>query len=283
MTSLDELGQRKEEKRQLKFKIYRYAGEGRGSYSSYNIDVKNGMTLLDGLLKIKEENDPTLTFRYSCRMGICGSCGVVANGKEKLACKTQLSDYKKEVEIRPLNNLAVIRDLVVEFGPLLDKNRKVKPYLVRKDIDDNLNREFRQTPDELNEYLNFSNCIMCGLCYSACPTNATDILYLGPQALTKAYRFIADSRDSGHLERVRIVDDEHGLWNCHFAGSCSDVCPKGVDPAFAIQQLKALALRKGSQLKNDAITASGKGERFSCCLISAIYMSAKDLQNCEYS
>jgi len=250
LTSLDELGQRKEEKRQLKFKIYRYAGEGRGSYSSYNIDVKNGMTLLDGLLKIKEENDPTLTFRYSCRMGICGSCGVVANGKEKLACKTQLSDYKKEVEIRPLNNLAVIRDLVVEFGPLLDKNRKVKPYLVRKDIDDNLNREFRQTPDELNEYLNFSNCIMCGLCYSACPTNATDILYLGPQALTKAYRFIADSRDSGHLERVRIVDDEHGLWNCHFAGSCSDVCPKGVDPAFAIQQLKALALRKGSQLKN---------------------------------
>jgi Succinate dehydrogenase/fumarate reductase, Fe-S protein subunit len=91
---------------------------------------------------------------------------------------------------------------------------------------------------------------MCGLCYSACPTNATDLLYLGPQALTRAYRFIADSRDSGHIDRIMIVDRDHGVWNCHFAGSCSDVCPKGVDPAFAIQQLKALALLKGSQLKN---------------------------------
>jgi succinate dehydrogenase subunit B (EC 1.3.5.1) len=236
--------------RKLKFRVFRFNGEGKGSYSSYTLDVKNGMTLLDALLKIKENYDPSLTFRYSCRMGICGSCGVLANGKEKLACKTQLSDYEKEVEIRPLNNMPIIRDLVVEFKPFLDKNKLVKPYIVRKDVDENLNREFKQTPDELNEYLNFSNCIMCGLCYSACPTNATDLLYLGPQALTRAYRFIADSRDSGHIGRIMIVDRDHGVWNCHFAGSCSDVCPKGVDPAFAIQQLKALALLKGSQLKN---------------------------------
>jgi Succinate dehydrogenase/fumarate reductase, Fe-S protein subunit len=107
--------------RKLKFRVFRFNGEGKGSYSSYTLDVKNGMTLLDALLKIKENYDPSLTFRYSCRMGICGSCGVLANGKEKLACKTQLSDYEKEVEIRPLNNMPIIRDLVVEFKPFLDK------------------------------------------------------------------------------------------------------------------------------------------------------------------
>ncbi|MEM0118458.1 MAG: succinate dehydrogenase/fumarate reductase iron-sulfur subunit [Conexivisphaerales archaeon] len=233
----------------LKIKVFRYSEDGEESYSSYEVKVRNGMTLLDGLLHIKEKLDPTLTFRYSCRMGICGSCGVVANGKEKLSCKTQLIDYDQQVEVRPLNNLPVIKDLVVEFKPITDKNRSIKPYLIRDDIDKNLNREFRQSPDELNNYLSFANCIMCGLCYSACPTNATDELYLGPQALAKAYRYIADSRDSGAKERMEIINEDHGVWSCHFAGSCSDVCPKGVDPAFAIQQLKALALFRSSALK----------------------------------
>ncbi len=242
----------------VKLRVFRYKNLPKDdtsapstSFDTFQVPISNGTTLLDALIYVKEKLDPTLTFRYSCRMGICGSCGVNANGKEKLACKTQVKDLGENIEVRPLNNLSLIRDLTVDFKPFIEKNVKVKPYLVRNDVDvdGGFNREFRQTPDELNQYLMFANCLMCGLCYSACPTNATDELYLGPKALARAYRYIADSRDGGQLERIEIVDQEHAAWSCHFAGSCSDVCPKGVDPAFAIQQLKALALRKQGLLK----------------------------------
>ena len=214
----------------VKLRVFRYKNLPKDdtsapstSFDTFQVPISNGTTLLDALIYVKE----------------------------KLACKTQVKDLGENIEVRPLNNLSLIRDLTVDFKPFIEKNVKVKPYLVRNDVDvdGGFNREFRQTPDELNQYLMFANCLMCGLCYSACPTNATDELYLGPQALARAYRYIADSRDGGQLERIEIVDQEHAAWSCHFAGSCSDVCPKGVDPAFAIQQLKALALRKQGLLK----------------------------------
>ncbi|MEM0118694.1 MAG: succinate dehydrogenase iron-sulfur subunit [Conexivisphaerales archaeon] len=232
-------------------KVFRYDSSSikKAKFDTFIVPVKKGMTLLESLLYIKERLDPSFTFRYSCRMGICGSCGLVVNGKEKLACKTQMETLGKSIEVRPLNNMPLIRDLVVDFSSFLEKHKKVKPYIIREDVDKNPDREFKQLPEEVNNYLIFADCTKCGLCYSACPTNATDELYLGPQALTQAYRFIADSRDDGQMVRMNIVDTNHGIWNCHFAGSCTDVCPKGVDPAFAIQQLKTLAIRKSGFLK----------------------------------
>ncbi len=229
------------------FRIFRYnpSKSEEITFSSYDVPIARGMTVLEALLYIKEELDPTVTFMYSCRMGICGACGLLLNGRESLACMTQVEKFgKNSLEIRPLNNMPVMRDLVTDFQPFLQNNIRIKPYIMRDDVDKNLDRELKQSAKELNEYLIFADCIKCGLCCSACPTNATDMLYLGPQALTQAYRFIADSRDKGQRERMEIIDQRHGLWNCHFAGTCSDVCPKGVDPAFAIQQLKALAIWK---------------------------------------
>lgn len=233
------------------FRIFRYnpSKSKEVTFTPYDVPIAKGMTILEALLYIKEKLDSTVTFMYSCRMGICGACGMVVNGREKLACMTQVDKFGKNcIEIRPLNNMPVIRDLVADFHPFLQNNIQIKPYIMGDGVDRNLNREFKQTPQDLNEYLIFADCIKCGLCCSACPTSATDMLYLGPQALTQAYRFIADSRDEGQKERMEIIDKRHGLWNCHFAGTCSDVCPKGVDPAFAIQQLKALAIWKSNLL-----------------------------------
>jgi succinate dehydrogenase / fumarate reductase iron-sulfur subunit len=234
------------------FKVYRYdpAKGGGVRYSTYQVPIFRGTTVLDALMHIKEKVDPSLSIRYSCRMAVCGSCGMVVNGKEVLACKTQVEKLGKEtIVVRPMNNMPVTRDLVTDFAAFFEKHRAVIPYIVRDDVDVNLNREYMQTPDEVIEFLMFSNCIKCGLCYSACPTNAMDESFLGPQAMAQAYRYVADTRDGAHARRMEVLDSAHGLWNCHFAGSCSDVCPKGVDPAFAIQQLKALAIRKAGTLK----------------------------------
>jgi succinate dehydrogenase / fumarate reductase iron-sulfur subunit len=238
--------------KKVSFKVYRYdPAKGLGvRYSTYEVPIFKGTTVLDSLLYIKERLDPSLSIRYSCRMAVCGSCGMVINGKEMLACKTQVEKLGKDtVVVRPMNNMPVTRDLVTDFSVFFQKHRSVLPYIVREDVDLNLNREYMQKPEEVIEFLMFSNCIKCGLCYSACPTNAMDRSFLGPQAMAAAYRYVADTRDGAQGKRMEVLDASHGLWNCHFAGSCSDVCPKGVDPAFAIQQLKTLAIRKAGVLK----------------------------------
>ncbi|HVP24089.1 MAG TPA: succinate dehydrogenase iron-sulfur subunit [Conexivisphaerales archaeon] len=238
--------------RNVGFKVFRYdPAKGEGvRYSEYQVPIFRGTTVLDALLYIKEKLDPSLSIRYSCRMAVCGSCGMVINGKEMLACKTQVENLGGDtVVVRPMNNMPVTRDLVSDFEVFFQKHRSVLPYIVREDVDLNLNREYIQKPEEVIEFLMFSNCIKCGLCYSACPTNAMDESFLGPQAMAQAYRYIADTRDGAQQQRMEVLDASHGLWNCHFAGSCSDVCPKGVDPAFALQELKTLAIRKAGTLK----------------------------------
>jgi succinate dehydrogenase / fumarate reductase iron-sulfur subunit len=238
--------------KKVSFRVFRYdPAKGQGvRYSTYEVPVFRGTTVLDALLFVKEKLDPSLSIRYSCRMAVCGSCGMVINGKEMLACKTQVEKLEKDtIVVRPMNNMPVTRDLVTDFSVFFDKHRSILPYIVRDDVDLNLNREYMQKPEEVIDFLMFSNCIKCGLCYSACPTSATDEAFLGPMAMGQAYRYIADTRDGAHAKRMEVLDTSHGLWNCHFAGSCSDVCPKGVDPAFAIQHLKALAALKAGTLK----------------------------------
>lgn len=209
------------------------------SYMEYKVPVQKGMTVLDGVLYIKEHLDPSLSVRYSCRMGICGSCGMIINGKEKLACQTQILELNKDlIKVEPMGNYKVIKDLVPDLTNLFRSHEAVKPFIVREE--EKTTGEFLQTPGEREKYEMFTDCILCGACLSACPTSATDELYLGPQALAQAFRYISDNRDDGFYERLNALDSRHGVWRCHFSGSCSEVCPKGVDPALGIQLMKGI-------------------------------------------
>lgn len=212
------------------------------SYDSYRVPVSRWTTVLDALIYAKERLDSSVAIRYSCRMASCGSCGMKINGIPRLACYTKISELGTHtITCEPLPNFPLIRDLVTDFQEFFDHHKKIQPYIQNLHPDPSIDKlsEFEQTPQEVDEFLQFSYCIKCGLCYSACPTVATDTKFPGPQALAQAYRYFADSRDDAVEKRLSIVDDKHGIWRCHFAGSCSKVCPKGVDPALGIQMLRS--------------------------------------------
>ena len=210
-------------------------------WQKFKVHVEPGMTVLDGLHQIKETQDPTLAVRYSCRMGVCGSCGMLLNGRPSLACNTQILDIAtKDLTVASLPNFDIVKDLVPDLSPLFAKHISIHPFILRDDPDEMLNPtgEFFQSPEELTQYLQFTYCIKCGLCMSGCPTMATDPDFLGPQPIAQSYRYNRDTRDDGFNIRKKIVGDTHGAFRCHYAGECSNVCPKGVDPARAIQFMK---------------------------------------------
>jgi succinate dehydrogenase / fumarate reductase, iron-sulfur subunit len=212
------------------------------SYDSYRVPVSRWTTVLDALIYAKERLDSSVAIRYSCRMASCGSCGMKINGIPRLACYTKISELGTHtITCEPLPNFPLIRDLVTDFQEFFDHHKKMQPYIQNLHPDPSIDKlsEFEQSPQEVDEFLQFSYCIKCGLCYSACPTVATDTKFPGPQALAQAYRYFADSRDDAVEKRLSIIDDKHGIWRCHFAGSCSKVCPKGVDPALGIQMLRS--------------------------------------------
>lgn len=227
----------------VKFKVFRFNPnkDEKPYYSEYEIEVYKGMTVLAALNEIKEKIDSTLSWRQSCRMGVCGSCAMFINGKPSLACQTQVLELKTdEITIEPLKSFSVIKDLACDLNNLFKHHTSIKPYIIRKDVEETFNpeEEYIQSPDELENYLQFAYCIKCGACISACPISQSNEDFLGPQALMSALRYIYDSRDDGFEERLVILDSPNGCFRCHFAQSCSYVCPKGVDPAKAIQFLK---------------------------------------------
>jgi len=231
------------------FEVLRYDPEKgcKPRLQEFTVSMTKGMTVLDGLHWIKENLDRTLAWRSSCRMGICGSCGMFINGLPRLACNNQISHLNSNrVVIKPLPNYDIIRDLVPDLETLFDKHRSVKPYLIRNDqVEQNRpTAEYFQSDEELVNYIQFAYCIKCGCCLSACPTAATSRDYIGPQALTQGWRYLADSRDEGCAEHGEEVYSSHGVYRCHFAGACSQVCPKGVDPGLAIQLAKQDAFLK---------------------------------------
>ena len=217
-------------------------------FMEFNVSYEKWTTVLEAILDVKKHHDHSVAVRYSCRQATCGSCGMLINGKPRLACFTKISELNSNVvTVEPMNNFPVIRDLAVKFERLFDTHQKIKPYLINDDSEldselDSNKKEFLQTPKEVENFIQFANCIKCGLCNSACPTMATDSSFVGPQALAQAYRYVADSRDKGKDSRLKIIDESHGIWRCHFAGSCSQVCPKGVDPAMGIQFLRGYLL-----------------------------------------
>ena len=217
----------------------------KSKFSVFQIPLEPGMTVLSALLYAKERIDHSVAIRFSCRMASCGSCGMKINGVPKLACYTQVKEYEnKTITIEPLDHYPIVRDLVTDFEGFFHTHKSISPFLIRRDTkeQDSSESEYKQSAIELDDFLQFSYCIKCGLCNAACPTMATDPLFTGPQALGQAYRYLADSRDEGQVTRIDAIDNEHGVWRCHFAGACSFVCPKGVDPALGIQHLRRLTM-----------------------------------------
>ncbi|MFB3854491.1 MAG: succinate dehydrogenase/fumarate reductase iron-sulfur subunit [Vicinamibacterales bacterium] len=224
------------------FRIRRFdpASDSQPRWEDYRLKWSQGLTVLDGLRKIKESLSPTLSWRSSCRMGVCGSCGMLINALPRLACNTQVSDIGALVTVAPLPNFAIIRDLVPDLTPMLEAHRKLSPHILRDDAKEMAEPtgEFWQSPEEMEQYLQFSYCIKCGCCMAACPTYATDPTYSGPMPLAQAHRYNTDTRDGGFAHRRKALSGYEGPWRCHYAGECSRVCPKGVDPARAIQLMK---------------------------------------------
>jgi len=210
-------------------------------WDEFRMHVHDGMTVLEALHQLKAEQTPNLAYRSSCRMGVCGSCGMFVNDLPMLACQTQVLHLGTDVvTVAPLPNYPNVKDLVPNLEPLIQKHAAIKPFIIftnQEEIDEPTG-EFIQTPEERESISQFTHCIKCGLCLAACPTVATDPQFLGPQALAQAYRYSADNRDCGLKERLVALDAFHGPYQCHMAGACSQACPKGVDPAFAIQLLK---------------------------------------------
>jgi succinate dehydrogenase / fumarate reductase iron-sulfur subunit len=230
----------------ITLKVKRYDPDaGRYKLSIYKVSVSRFDTVLDVLLKVVRDQDHTLSVRYSCRMGICGSCAMMINGVPRLSCMTNAISLGDVIEIEPLKNFPPVKDLFVDMDQMFRKHRSVKPWLIRRDEEEQFTakKEYLQKPEEVDAYRLFSTCIKCGACMAACPTVASNPDFLGPMVLAQAYRWSADSRDEGAHIRFDIVDNPNGVFGCHFAGACSAVCPKNSDPALAIQLLRKSILR----------------------------------------
>jgi len=229
------------------FHIQKYNPEGdsKPHEEPYRLDVGRGTTVLEALVRLKNEVDGTLTFRYACRSAICGSCAMEINGTEKLACKTQIRpelERHGEIRIGPLDNLPLIKDLVVEMAPFWEKVRSIQPWiepLPPEQVDPIRMR------DAYKAFNNVEACILCGACVAACTVYEVEKGFAGPAALAKAYRFVADPRESIVSERLNQMQGDGGIWDCTRCNYCVEVCPKDVKPMEAIILLRRASIQSG--------------------------------------
>ncbi len=229
--------------------VFRYRpdaddGGGEGTFESFEVPYNKDWVVLDALNYLKDEVDGTISFRWSCRMGVCGSCGMMVNGNAALTCATFLKDLLPgPIRIEPLTNFPVVRDLVVEMTSFMDKLESVSPWIIRQEEQPLSEGEYLQTPAQLSQFKQFSMCINCMLCYAACPVVGLEPDFVGPAAIALGHRYNLDSRDQGYNERREVLFSHDAIWDCTFVGECSKVCPKHVDPAAAIQQAKVDAMK----------------------------------------
>ena len=227
----------------MEIKIFRYRPEieKEPTFQSYEVPFREDWVVLDAINYIKDEIDGTLSYRWSCRMGVCGSCGMMINDVPKLSCAVFLKEYyPKKICLEPLTGFPVERDLIFEMDDFLTKLEEIKPYIIRHEGEEKALEEgvYLQTPAELAHYKQYSMCINCMLCYAACPIYSIDSTFIGPAAIALSQRYNLDSRDQGRDSRQDIIGSHAGIWDCTFVGECSTVCPKDVDPAAAIQRAK---------------------------------------------
>lgn len=210
----------------------------------FEIEWTQDMSILDALALVKDDFEPELAYRWSCRMEVCGSCGMVVNGEPRLACSTFVREYASagKITVGALDQFPIEKDLIVDADPFIAKLESVKPYIINKNPRALAEKEYRQTPAELAKFKQYTMCINCMLCYQACPQVGLNADFLGPAATALAHRYNLDNRDTGKAGRFKVMNGENGIWPCTFVGYCSEVCPKHVDPAGAIQQAKAAAV-----------------------------------------
>ena len=227
------------------FKVYRYDPDkdAKPYMKEYNVELgSTDRMLLDAIMRIKEMDD-SLSIRRSCREGVCGSDAMNINGKNGLACVTQLADLKSPVELRPLPGLPVIRDLIVDMSQFFKQYHSVKPYLVNDDPAPDTER--LQSPDDRAQLDGLYECLLCACCSASCPSfwwNPDK--FVGPAGLLQAYRFLADTRDESASERLDNLEDPYRLFRCHSIMNCDDVCPKGLNPTKAIGKIKDMLVKR---------------------------------------
>lgn len=225
------------------FKIYRYDPEGGGqpSWDSYQIDLDDcGPMVLDALFKIKNEIDPTLAFRRSCREGVCGSCAMNIGGRNTLACTKAIEDVPgKAITISPLPHMPVVRDLVPDLSQFYQQYASIEPWLHTTSVEPE--KEWEQTIEDREKLDGLYECILCASCSTSCPSYWWNgDRYLGPAALLQAYRWLIDSRDDATSDRLDQLEDPFKLYRCHTIMNCANVCPKGLNPAKAIAEVKKM-------------------------------------------
>ncbi len=234
------------QKRIVKFEIYRYDPDKDERPYMQKLEVELQPTdkmLLDAIIRIKSDVDDSLAIRRSCREGVCGSDAMNINGKNGLACTTNLLELKQPIVLKPLPGLPVVRDLIVDMTHFFNQYHSVKPFLINDQPPPE--KERLQTPEARDELNGLYECILCACCSTACPSfwwNPDK--FVGPAGLLQAYRFIADSRDEAIGERLDNLEDPYRLFRCHTIMNCADVCPKGLNPSHAIGKIKEMLVRR---------------------------------------
>ena len=233
----------------ITLKVFRYDPEIEGKqeprFDDFRVPFHKGMTILDALIYARDHYDSSLTFRHSCRQAVCGSDALFVNGRQRLGCKTQISELEDPIRIEPLPHQEVVKDLVVDMEHFYDQMEAVEPYFDADETPDDKLEEQRQTRENREKVKMSTRCIWCGACMSSCNIAAGDNEYLGPAAINKAYRFAMDKREGENRkqERLRIIEQEHGVWRCQTQFSCTEVCPKDIPLTEHIQELKREAVK----------------------------------------
>lgn len=222
----------------IRYRIFRTTEHGSAPrHDTFTVEIRPDETVLDGVERVWAHEDRTLTFRHACHHASCGSCGIRVNGLETLPCVTPIQDVTADggtLTIEPLRSFPVLGDLVVDPSPLFIRMQRVGMPLIRRS----------EPLGERGDFHRFENCIECGLCLSACPVMLASPDYLGPATLAAAQRVVAEPRGADVPSLLRLVDGEHGVWQCHSAFECTEVCPSDVDPAGAIMALRARLIRE---------------------------------------
>lgn len=233
----------------IHLKVFRYDPEVEGKreprFDDFRVPFTQGMTVLDALIVARDHFDPSLTFRHSCRMAICGSDALFINGRQRLGCQTQISDLDEPIRVEPLAHQKVIKDLVVEMDHFYEQMERVEPYFQPDDSPDPSQPQ-RQTPENRETIKMSTRCIWCAACMSSCNIVAGDDEYLGPAPIVKGYRFYMDEREGDEIakHRLDILDQEHGVWRCQTQFSCTTVCPKEIPITEQIQAMKREAVKQ---------------------------------------
>ncbi|WP_122087928.1 succinate dehydrogenase/fumarate reductase iron-sulfur subunit [Halalkalicoccus subterraneus] len=239
-----------EDEETVEIKVFRYDPEVEGKqeprFDTFQVPFEKGMTVLDTVMYARDHYDSSLTFRHSCRQAICGSDAFFINGRQRLGCQTQIAELDTPVRIEPLPHQEVVKDLVVDMDSFYEQMEAVEPYFQTNEAPDDELAEQRQNRENREKIKMGTRCIWCASCMSSCNIAAGDDQYLGPAPISMAYRFAMDEREGEDMQdhRLRIIEQEHGVWRCQTQFSCTNVCPKDIPLTEHIQELKREAVKK---------------------------------------